>query len=112
MLNAGAATHTASGGLSRSPSTHMLNGNNANHPKQQRKQHPTQTSATIQSTRCDLPTAVHIAQISSSDEDYLDFGEADDFEDDDMGEEPVAAMDVTGPTGAQAIASSVVLRQP
>ena len=31
-------------------------------------------------TRCDLPTAVHIAQISSSDDDYLDFEEADDFE--------------------------------
>lgn len=30
-------------------------------------------------TRCELPTAVHIAQISSSDEDYLDFEEADDF---------------------------------
>ena len=55
---------------------------------------------------------MHIAQISSSDEDYLDFGEADDFEDDDMGEEPVTALDVAGPVGAQAIANSVVLRQP
>ena len=33
-----------------------------------------------QATRCDLPTAVHIAQLSSSDDDYLDFEEADDFE--------------------------------
>ena len=37
-------------------------------------------NATPAQTRCDLPTAVHIAQISSSDEDYLDFEEADDFE--------------------------------
>jgi len=32
-----------------------------------------------------LPTAVHIAQLSSSDDEYLDFNEADDFE---MEEEP------------------------
>lgn len=37
-------------------------------------------SASGQATRCELPSAVHIAQISSSDEDYLDFEEADDFE--------------------------------
>ena len=34
----------------------------------------------MQSTKCELPTAVHIAQLSSSDEDYLDFEEAEDFE--------------------------------
>ena len=55
---------TRNNGLGKSPSTHMLNGgDNAG-----------------QATRCELPSAVHIAQISSSDEDYLDFEEADDFE--------------------------------
>ena len=67
----------------------------------------TQTT-TIQSTRCDLPTAVHIAQISSSDEDYLDFGEADDFNDD--LEEESAALENKGAFGNAA--ASVVLRQP
>ena len=37
-------------------------------------------STTTQTTKCELPTAVHIAQLSSSDEDYLDFEEAEDFE--------------------------------
>lgn len=32
-----------------------------------------------QPTPCELPTAVHIAQLSSSDSDFLDFNEADDF---------------------------------
>ena len=31
-------------------------------------------------TRCGLPNAVHIAQLSASDDDDLDFEEADDFE--------------------------------
>ena len=37
-------------------------------------------SSTAHTTKCELPTAVHIAQLSSSDEDYLDFEEAEDFE--------------------------------
>ncbi len=37
-------------------------------------------SQSMHQTRCELPTAVHIAQFDSSDEDYLDFEEADDFE--------------------------------
>ena len=42
-------------------------------------------------TKCDLPTAVHIAQLSSSDEDYLDFEEADDFEMEDEATQSSAA---------------------
>ena len=38
------------------------------------------SSTVLQANKCELPRAVHIAQISSSDEDYLDFEEAEDFE--------------------------------
>ena len=45
----------------------------------------------MQSTKCELPTAVHIAQLSSSDEDYLDFEEAEDFEMEDEATQSSAA---------------------
>ncbi len=63
-------------GLARSPSTNMLglNGSPNMNGGGVHASGGLGASSTIQSTRCDLPTAVHIAQISSSDEDYLDFG--------------------------------------
>ena len=43
-----------------------------------------------------MPTAVQIAQLSSSDDDYLDFEEADDFEVEDEATQSSAKVAMMG----------------